>query len=47
MLVTPEYSDLFMYEYAKAAKARADDDKEDKEFEAVVNRVQVQEREEA
>ena len=31
-LITPEYSDFFVYEYAKAAKARADDDKDDKEF---------------
>ena len=31
-LITSEYSDLFLYEYAKDAKARADDDKDDKEF---------------
>ena len=31
-LIMPEYSDLFMYKYAKAAKAWADDDKGDKEF---------------
>ena len=32
MLVMPEYSDLFVYKYTKAAKAWADDDKDNKEF---------------